>query len=154
MTALSESVDRLRKYDPKEYRDEIIGADSTQFFKGSLVGLVAGKATKLASTTAAVSAVYVCEDEVLTGVSNTRKIGIRNGIHKFAVTGGMTLADVGKICYVADDNTVTLTGAPATEVVVGTVQGVDAATDIGGAGAYVQLIGLREAIPTAAVVTG
>jgi hypothetical protein len=148
MAAITASKNILEKYDPKAYRDEKIGADSTQFFKGGLVGLVAGKVTKLAAATAAVASVWICEDEVLTGASNTVRVGIRNGIFPF-VGAGFTVADIGKVVYVSDDQTVTLTGAPATEVVVGSIQEVESATLV-----WVQLIGPREAIPTAAVVTG
>jgi hypothetical protein len=159
MAALTASRPVFEKYDPTWQREDFPATDSTQYFKGGLVALVAGLLVKPTTATVGASSVWLCEDEILTGVGTTKKIGVRSGIYKFTNVGGITAADVGKICYVSDDQSVTLTGAPGTDVVVGNVEGVDTGTaspnsGVLAAGVWVRLLGFREAIPTAAVVTG
>lgn len=128
MAAITASKNVLEKYDPSGFKHAHLGANATQFFKGGLVGILGadGLLKKAVATDANLLITGVCEDEILT-VNAATRIESRSGIFKFAQTGTtITFAHNGLLCYVADDQTVTLTGTPATEVVAGQIYDVDA----------------------------
>ena len=154
MAALTASANRLEKYDPAAYREEFPATDSTQYFKGCLVGIenTTGKLVKLTLATV-VRSVWMCEEEVLTGVSTTELIKVRSGIHKFANGDTILATDIGKIAFATDDNTVQKGGAFATECIVGVIEGVDGATAPGGAGVWVRLTAMNHAVIAATAST-
>lgn len=107
----------------------VVAADSTQFYKGGIVCLDSadGKVKK-----GATSATLVClgrsEENYLTGTSNTKKIKVKSGIFKFLNSASADLIaddDVGKTCYIVDDQTVALTSNSAARSAAGTVHSVD-----------------------------
>jgi len=146
--ALTASKNILEKYQPGAYRDDFPASDSTQYYKGGLVALVAGALVKPTTSTAGASAVFICDDEILTGVSTTEKIGVRTGRFKLLNGDSITAADVGKLGYIgaSGDDSVYKAGAAATDVVVGVIAGVDSASDPGGAGVWVNVFGFHEII--------
>lgn len=89
---------------------DVVGADSTQFYKGQMVGINA--AGKLVPYTAAagIKPAGCCLETYLTEGSNTRKIRFKSGIFKWANAASgdaITAADVGLPAYATDDLTVT-----------------------------------------------
>lgn len=157
--ALTASVPIFEKYDPTAIREDFPATDSTQYFKGGLVAIDNGTG-KLVKLTNAISArsVWLCEDEVLTGVSTTVRIGVRSGIFKL-INGDTILAtDVGKLARVgaSGDDSAFKGGTDAGEAVLGTIEGVDAASGagvVGGAGVYVKLTGYNNVVVTATAAT-
>jgi hypothetical protein len=154
--ALTASKNLMEKYDPTATREDFLATDSTQYFKGGLVGLTAGKVVKITNATT-VSSVWVCEDEVLTGVSTTVRIGVRSGTFKFL--NGDSIADpgdVGKRAFAgaAGDDSAFKAGDPITEACLGVIEGVDGATAPGGAGVWVKVPGFREIIKPLSATTG
>ena len=103
------------------------GEDSQQFYKGGLVAFdSADSKLKPGATSTTLTAVGRCEENVLTGASNTREIRARSGIFKFDNSGGsITAADIGNDCYIVDDETVHQTDGGSTRSVAGKVYKVD-----------------------------
>lgn len=145
---LTASKNILEKHLPQSYRNDYPATDSIQYFRGGLVALVGGKLVKPTTATVGASAVFICEDEILTGVSTTEQIGVRSGMFKLLNGDSIVAADVGKLGYIGanGDDSVYKAGAAATDVVVGVIDRVDAATDPGGAGVWVHVLGLHEII--------
>lgn len=144
--ALIASKNILEKYIPEAYREDFPASDSTQYFRGGLVALVAGKLVKPTTATAAATGIFICDDEILTGVSATDLIGVRTGMFKL-LNGDSIVApgDLGKIAYIGalGDEAAYKAGAAATDVVIGTIEAVDGATAPGGAGVWVKVLGNR-----------
>jgi hypothetical protein len=107
-------------------------ADSTQFYKGGLVCLdqADGRLKKGAISTTQVC-VGVSQERVLTGASNTRKVRARSGIfgpfNNSAAGDAIAADDIGKDCFIVDDNTVALTSNGSTRSRAGKIYDVDAA---------------------------
>lgn len=146
--ALTASKNYFEKHDPTATREDFPATDSTQYFKGGLVALVAGLLVKPTTATVGASSMWMCEDEVLTGVSTTKKIGVRSGIFKLTNGDSIVASDVGKLAYVGanGDDGAYKAGAAATDVVIGVIEGVDGATALGGAGVWVKVGGFHEII--------
>lgn len=133
MAVLTDDKNVLEKYNPAAFRHDYLGANATQFFKGGLVCIGPGGLLKKAVATDVGQVVGVSEDNLLTANATTR-IGCRSGI--FLLLGpGITAADVGKVAFVVDDQTVDI--STATSLVAGVVYDINAATDPGGAGVWV-----------------
>jgi hypothetical protein len=143
--ALTASKNLVEKYDPTATREDFVATNSTQYFKGGLVGLVAGVLVKLTQATAACNSVWVCEDEFLTTTA-AKNIGVRSGIFKFINGDTIVAADIGKRAFIgaAGDDTAFKGGDPITDVCIGVIEGVDASTATGGAGVWVKVPGFRE----------
>jgi hypothetical protein len=130
MAALTADRDTLELASSISQRHAQVGADSTQFYKGGIVVLdqADGKLKKAFVATTLV-AIGRCEENVLTGTSNTRKINARSGIFKYANSASadlIALTDVGKDCYLVDDQTVAKTNGTSTRSKAGKVYDVDA----------------------------
>lgn len=106
------------------------GADSTQFWKGGIVAVdqADGKLKKGATATTLVC-VGVCEETRLTGVGNTRKIRSKTGVfgpfNNSAAADAIAADDVGKDCFMVDDQTVALTSGTNTRSKAGKIYDVD-----------------------------
>src|SRR4051812_16858313 len=113
MTALAASRDTLEKAAPFSSLQAEVGASSTQFYAGGIVVLdQADGLLKKASTATGLIALGRCEETFLTGASNARKIKARTGIFKYGNSSAADLIaadDIGKDCYIVDDQTVALT---------------------------------------------
>lgn len=152
--ALTASKNLLEAYHPDAYREDVPATDSTQYFKGGLVAIDAatGKLIKCTQAGPAVRAVYVCEDEILTGASTTEQIGVRTGCFKFLNGDTIVDADRGKPAFIgaAGDDTVFKAGTIAADQFVGTIERVDGASAPGGAGVWVKVRGTHEYTPVLA----
>lgn len=132
MAALVDDKNVLEKYNPAGFRHDFLGANATQFFKGGLVCIGPGGLLKKAAATDVGQVVGVCDDNILT-VNATTRISCRSGI--FLVGGVFTVADIGKVAFVVDDQTIDV--STATSLVAGVVYDINAATDPGGAGVWI-----------------
>lgn len=104
-------------------------ADSTQFYKGGMICLDQsdGRVKKGATATTLV-ALGRCEENRLTGSSNTRTVRAKSGIFKWLNSGAadaIAADDIGKDCFIVDDETVALTNGGSTRSKAGTVVAVD-----------------------------
>lgn len=129
MAALTADRDTLEKYIGSAIEVAEVGTDSTQYYKGGIVSIstATGKVVKGATATTQV-AIGRCEENVLTGTSNTRKIKARTGIFKYlnsAAADQIAADDIGKACFIVDDQTVALTDGTGTRSRAGIVFGVD-----------------------------
>lgn len=152
--ALIASKNIMERYTPGAYRDDIVGTPAVQYFRGGLVGVdnTSGLLVKLTNAMT-VRSVFVCEDETLAVAGDF--IGVRDGIFKFVNGDSIVGTDEGKLAYIgASDDTVIKGGAVATDAVVGTIEGVDAATAPGGAGVWVKVRGNHEYLQSAVGVSG
>lgn len=129
MTALAADTDIPERASPTSQLFAEVGTDSTQYFKGGIlcISTATGKVVK-GSTAATLVAIGRCEENVLTGTSNTRKIKARTGTFKYANSAAADLIaadDIGKECFIVDDATVALTSNSAARSRAGIIEGVD-----------------------------
>lgn len=125
MAALTATRSTLERESPHGQTFHITGADSTQFYQGGLVALNA-TTKRLQPMTAAAGLVCVgrCEETVLTGASNTRKIRVRSGCFKWNNADLVAATDAGELASCTDDNTVRRTAAGSS--IVGSVLEIEA----------------------------
>jgi hypothetical protein len=128
--ALAADRDTPEAQHPASMLHGFVGTDSTQYYKGGIVCIstATGKVVKGLTATTCV-AIGRCEENVLTGTSNTRRIKAKSGIFRFAnsaAADAIAADDIGKDCYIVDDETVALTDGTATRSKAGTVYDVDA----------------------------
>ncbi len=132
MAALTAPRDTLERASGHSNLAAEVGLDSTQFYKGGIVVLevASGKYKKgVTAATGALIAIGRCEENYLTGVSNTRKIACRTGIFKYGnSTAGDLIAavNIGADCFIVDDQTVALTSNSGARCRAGEIHGVDA----------------------------
>lgn len=129
MAALTGQRDTTERASAHSQLHSGVGLSSTQFYKGGIIAYdsVDGLVKKGATSTTLI-AIGRCEETVLTGTSNARRINGRSGIFKFGNSASADLIaedDVGKACYIVDDQTVALTDGSATRSRAGIVDGVD-----------------------------
>jgi hypothetical protein len=114
MAALTASKSVQEKAMPTACRHERAATAAVQFYKGGLVAInidAAGSPlVKAVSGNLALRVVGISEEEKLTVAGNRLKY--RSGCFPFA-SSGIDADDVGKICYVGDDQTVNLTNTNA-----------------------------------------
>lgn len=129
MAALTDDRDTLEKASAHSQRHAEVGASSTQFYKGGIIVLdQADGLFKKATTATGLIAVGRCEENRLTGASNALKINARSGIFKYgnsAAADAIAADDIGKDCYLVDDQTVALTSNSSARSRAGKVYGVD-----------------------------
>ena len=130
MTALSSYRDTRRMGDDVyPVILDLLVADNVHLFKGAIVGLAGGYAAPAGSACSKV--VGIAESEV----DNTqpghalgaKRVRVRQGTFKVAnsaAADALGIADIGNLCYAADDQTAAKT-AGANLPVAGTVIGVD-----------------------------
>lgn len=105
---------------------------ATRIFKGCMVGIDSSgnalPAGLLAGGTVRVVGVANATCDNASGAAGAAKVECAPGIFLMNNQGGdlVTAADVGAVCYVADDNTVARTSATSTRAVAGVVQAVEA----------------------------
>lgn len=156
--ALAASKNILEAYHPDAYREDVPATDSVQYFRGGLVGILGstGKLVKLTQASVGINAVYICEDEILTGASSTEQIGVRTGCFKLLNGDTIVDSDRGKRAFVgaAGDDTAFKAGDPITDVVIGTIERVDGASAPGGAGVWVKIRGTQVIVKPLTATTG
>lgn len=130
MAALTDNRDTPEKMSGWSSMHAEVGASSTQFYKGGIVALdSADGLVKKGVTSTTLIALGRCEENVLTGAANTRRINCRSGIYKYLNSAAADLIaadDIGKDCFIVDDQTVALTNGTGTRSRAGEVYGVDA----------------------------
>jgi len=130
MTALAADANIREKVNPAAFEHAVLGTDSVQYYKGGIVCISqsTGRMVK-GSTATGLIAVGVCIENRLTGTSNTKMIRARSGIHgpfaNSAAADAIAADDVGKDCYIVDDNTVALTDGTGTRSRAGKIYEVD-----------------------------
>jgi hypothetical protein len=131
MAALTAPRDTLERASGFSQLHAEVGLDSTQFYKGGIVVLEvsSGKFKKgVTAATGAIVAIGRCEETVLTGTSNTRKINVRSGIFKYGNSSAGDLiaaTNIGQDCFIVDDQTVALTSNTGARCRAGEIHGVD-----------------------------
>lgn len=104
-------------------------ATNVKIYAGSFVAINSSGYAVPASDTAGLKVVGRAEEAVdNTGGANAAKtIRVMEGVFKF--TGaGLTIADVGKPCFISDDQTISV-AATANNVCAGIIEAVDSATE-------------------------
>jgi len=130
MTALNRYRDTKRMGD--EVHPTILElqvADNVHIFKGAIVGLAGGYAAPAGATCTKVAGIAESEaDNTQLGhVAGGRTVRVRQGTFKVgngAAADALAIADVGNLCYAADDQTVAKTVGQSLPV-AGTVIQVD-----------------------------
>lgn len=129
MAALTDNRDTVERASAHSQRHAGVGLSSTQFYKGGIIAYdSADGLVKKGVTSTTLIAIGRCEENVLTGAGNTRKINGRSGIFKYGNSASADLIaedDVGKPCYIVDDATVALTDGTGTRSRAGIIDGVD-----------------------------
>lgn len=132
MTALASNFARKRMgTDPVIALRLAIGvAASTHIYRGSLVAINQSGYLVPASADASLHVVGVAEDEAdsSSGTAGALTCAPRKGVFYLANSGttdAITDADIGRPCYVVDDNTVARTSNGGARPVAGIVEGVD-----------------------------
>jgi hypothetical protein len=142
--ALTASKNILEKRIPSAYREDVVGTAGVQYFKGGLVGIdnTTGLLVKLTNAMT-VRAVYICEDDVLAVAGE--QIGVRTGIFKLLNGDTVLDTDRGKVARVGanGDDSAYKGGTDAADAIIGTIEGVDAASAPGGAGVWVNVRGTQ-----------
>lgn len=137
MTALSADKDVQEKASPKAMRHERLAAASTTFYKGGMVCIdvnaTGSPLVKAAAGDLTLRVVGISEEGKTTPSSPAKNLKFRSGIFPF-VSGGTFEAidadDVGKICYVLDDQTVGISGATGANAVAGRIYEYESATKV------------------------
>ena len=130
MTALSSYRDTKRMGDDVHpVILDLLVADNVHIFKGAIVGLAGGYAAPAGAATTKVAGVAESEaDNTQPGhVVGGQHVRVRQGTFKVAnsaAADALAIADVGSLCYAADDQTVAKT-AGANLPVAGTVIQID-----------------------------
>src|SRR5690554_6562272 len=129
MAALTDNRDIPEKAHPASMIHGFQGANSTQFYHGGIVVIdQADGRLKKGVTGTGLLCVGRCEEDVLTGASNTRKVKAKSGIFKWgnsAASDAIAADDIGKDCFIVDDQTVALTNGTNTRSKAGTIYDVD-----------------------------
>lgn len=107
-----------------------LATNSTQYYRGGIV-CISGSTGRLVkgATATGLIAVGRCEEDVLTDGATTKKVKARSGIFRFgnsAAADEIAADDIGKDCYIVDDQTVALTHDTNTRSLAGKVYDVDA----------------------------
>jgi hypothetical protein len=130
MAALTAERNTLRKLSSFDMVHGYTGIDSDEFYKGALL-MYDQSDSRIKPATAATDAVCIgrCLTSVSTGASNTTTVEAESGIFRWEnSSAGDAIAadDIGKPCYMVDDQTVALTDGTGTRSKAGTIYDVDA----------------------------
>ncbi len=108
MAAITEQRDTLERQTGHSLVHELLGASSHTFIKGGMVAINATGLLVMASSTAGEIPCGRCEENIVTGAANTRKVKFKSGIFKWANEGTAPVvqASVGRDCFVQDNATV------------------------------------------------
>lgn len=126
MAALT--ADRKTPY--REGQSYSIGvAASTKIYAGSIVAVNSSGYAVPASDTAGLRVIGRAEEQVdnSTGSNGDETIFVREGVFLFAGSG-LTVADIGKPCFVSDDQTVSVS-ATTNNICAGIIEQTDSATE-------------------------
>lgn len=129
MAALTDNRDTERRLAYFDMTHAHTGIDSDEFYVGALL-MYDQSDSRVKPATAATDALCVgrCKSRVTTGASNTTKVESESGIFRFgnsAAGDAIAADDIGKACYMVDDQTVALTDGTGTRSKAGTIYDVD-----------------------------
>ncbi|MES2987673.1 MAG: hypothetical protein V4808_07190 [Pseudomonadota bacterium] len=109
---------------------ELGAAASKTFFAGGIVALSAAGYATPGAVAATLIGLGRCEERVTSSaVAGAEKVKIRTGVFRYAnsASGDLIAADdIGKPCYIVDDQTVALTDNSAARSIAGFIHDVDA----------------------------
>ena len=137
MTALAADKDVQEKASPTAMRHERLATASTTFYKGGLVAInvnaTGSPLVKAVAGNLALRVVGISEEGKVTPSSPAKNLKYRSGIFPF-VSGAtfetIDADDVGKICYVLDDQTVGISGATGANAVAGRIYEYESASKV------------------------
>lgn len=133
MAAATDNLNIPERCDPSAFKHEAVAGSSAEYYKGAMIAIdVDATGSPFVRATAGDLSLRVvgrCEDRLTTGASNTKRLVVKSGIFRYA--SGATFEaidaqDVGKVCYVIDDQTVGISGATGANAVAGRIYAVDA----------------------------
>lgn len=131
MTALAQDRNTQRKYVERYVADDALVAATTTVYNGSLTAANANGELRPAADVAAITVLGVAQGKFVNTTGAAAKVTPRArvaaGVFKFATTGGnaITAADIGKNCFVLDDQTVVRTAGTTNAIVAGVVESID-----------------------------
>lgn len=133
MAALTANRDTKELYHPAGMDHERLAGSSDEFYIGQMVCIdVDATGSPLVPAAAGDLTLRVVgrsETRLTAGAGNTSRLKYRSGIFKWNNgTAGEAIDanDVGKVCYVLDDNTVGISGNSAANAIAGRIYQVDA----------------------------
>ncbi|MBI4822657.1 MAG: hypothetical protein HY805_00275 [Nitrospirae bacterium] len=115
------------------YREDItysIGvAGASKIFAGSIVAINSSGYAVPASDTAGLRVIGRAEEQVdnSAGANGDKSVLVRKGVYKVA-SSGLTIADVGKVALVSDDQTISILDT-TNNIVAGVIEAIDSATE-------------------------
>ncbi|MBX3131631.1 MAG: hypothetical protein KF718_33250 [Polyangiaceae bacterium] len=129
--ALSDDKDVTELDSSFSMEHALAGTDSTQYYRGGLVCIKGstGKVVK-GAVAADLTPIGRCEERILTGSSTTHKVKARSGIFLFknsSAGDAIAATEIGKDCYIVDDETVAKTSDTAARSAAGKVYDVTSA---------------------------
>jgi len=95
-------------------------------YQGTLVNIIGAEATTAADNTNHTACVGVAA-EYVNNADDGLKITVKRGVFQFANGASFTVNDIGDLCYVADNQTVTTAGSATADIPVGRIVDVDSA---------------------------
>lgn len=111
-----------------DLREEALAASIKVFAGAILMRNAAGYLTK-GATAAGAYGVGVAQEQVdnTAGVAGAMTVTYRKGVHRFDTLAGdpVTIANLGKPCFIVDDQTVAATNGANTRSPAGIVEGID-----------------------------
>lgn len=125
MTPLSQARPVVQT-EGRQYNPPVKGA--TTIHQGALVVMDSGLAVPGRTATGLIALGIAQVSVANTGADGAKKVPVERGTFKFANLGAdaVTAADIGKDCYIVDDQTVAKTSATNTRSIAGKVIEVDA----------------------------
>lgn len=125
MTPLSQARPVVQT-EGRQYSPPVKGA--TTIYQGALVVMDSGLAVPGRTATGLIALGVAQVTVVNSGADGAKKVPTERGTFKFANHGAdaITAADIGKDCYIVDDQTVAKTSATNTRSIAGKVIEVDA----------------------------
>lgn len=136
MAALAQDRNTPRKYVERYLAEDASIAATTTIFNGSLVAGNASGELRPAADVAAITVLGVAQQKMVnsTGAAakSTPKAKVAAGCFKFKTTGAnaITAADIGKNCFVLDDQTVVRALGTVNSIVAGVVDSMDPDGDV------------------------
>ena len=131
--ALSADRDTKERAVPHATRHERLAASSEEFYVGQLVAIdVDATGSPVTPAVAGDLTLQVCgrcEERLTTGANNTKTVKFKSGCFYYASGGtfeAIDANDIGKQCFVVDDQSVGISGATGDNAKAGRIYDVDA----------------------------
>jgi len=131
MAALTADRKTNRKYVERLVCEDLLVAANTTIFDGAIAATNAAGDLIPASDTAGITVQGRAAKQMVNATGAAKAPAhfarVETGVFGYSTSGGsaITKADIGKNCFILDDNTVVRTGGTANAIVAGTVDDVD-----------------------------